>query len=196
MPTATVTATRRPTARERLFAEMEKLFAEDAGLGALVPYNGRPDMTGQAKDIQTAWARALIAAHGRDRAASVYTEYADRRQGTVTERVGSWDNLVLATSPIPRWRRDVHGFMCFGCTDSFATVTTPERDGYGLAPAVAVLTRRRTPAEPRGLAAMETDRSRPAALGVPHRGHRPAHLAVEMPSSLTPHAPARAVPRR
>jgi len=128
LPTATVTATRRPTARERLFAEMERLFADDAGLGALVPYNGRPDMSGQAKAVQTAWARALVAAHGRDRAASVYTEYADRRQGTVTERVGSWDNLVLATSPVPRWNRDVHGFMCFGCTDSFATVTTPERE--------------------------------------------------------------------
>lgn len=112
----------RQTARARLLTEMERLFANDAGLGALVPYNGRPDMTEKEKEVQMAWARALAAVHGYDRAASVYTEYASRRQNTVTATIGSWNNLVLATSPIPRWDRDIHGFLCFSCIDTFATV--------------------------------------------------------------------------
>jgi hypothetical protein len=120
------TAQRQQTARARLLAEMERLFTNDAGLGSLVPYNGRPDMSEEAKAVQMAWARALIAVHGYDRSASVYTEYAGRRQRTVTETVGSWDNLVLACSPIPRWDRDIHGFMCFCCVDTFATVVTAD----------------------------------------------------------------------
>ncbi|WP_017238185.1 hypothetical protein [Streptomyces sp. SS] len=116
----------RQTARARLLAEMERLFANDAGLGALVSYNGRPDMSAEAKELQMAWARALVAVHGHDRAASVYTEYASRRQNTITTTVGSWDNLVLATKPIPRWDRDIHGFLCFSCIDTFATVATDD----------------------------------------------------------------------
>ncbi|MFF0142651.1 hypothetical protein ACFYRN_40240 [Streptomyces sp. NPDC005227] len=112
----------RQTARARLLAEMERLFAADAGLGSLVPYNGRPDMSEEAKEVQMAWARALISVHGHDRSAAVYSQYAGQRQNTVTATVGSWGNLVLACSPIPRWDRDMHGFMCFSCIDTFATV--------------------------------------------------------------------------
>lgn len=112
----------RQTARARLLAEMERLFADDAGLGSLVPYNGRPDMSEEAKEVQMAWARALISVHGHDRAAAVYSQYAGQRQNTITATVGSWGNLVLACSPIPRWDRDIHGFMCFSCIDTFATV--------------------------------------------------------------------------
>ncbi|WP_030273011.1 hypothetical protein [Streptomyces sp. NRRL B-24484] len=111
-----------PSTRTRLLAEMERLFADDAGLGVLVKYNGRPDLTQQAKDLQRAWARALIAVHGRNRAASVYTEYARQRQHTVTEPVGSWDNLVLNTQPISYWTRDIHGFLCCGCGGPFSSV--------------------------------------------------------------------------
>ncbi|MFD8621702.1 hypothetical protein [Streptomyces sp. NPDC059513] len=118
----------RQTARARLLTELERLFADDAGLGSLVPHKGRPDMTEEAKTLQTAWARALIAVHGYDRAASVYTQYARRRQNTVTETVGSWGNLVLACSPIPRWDRDIHGFMCFSCADIFSTVVAADGD--------------------------------------------------------------------
>ncbi|WP_138896640.1 hypothetical protein [Streptomyces chryseus] len=118
------TAQKQQTARARLLAEMERLFADDAGLGVLVTYNGRPDLTEETKEVQMAWARALIAVHGYDRAASVYSEYASRRQNTITATVGSWGNLVLACSPIPRWDRDIHGFMCFSCIDTFATVVT------------------------------------------------------------------------
>ncbi|MFD8025436.1 hypothetical protein ACFV6G_34120 [Streptomyces lavendulae] len=116
------------TARARLLAEMERLFADDAGLGALVAYNGRPDMTEEAKEVQMAWARALVAVHGHDRAASVYAEYAGRRQDTVTATVGSWGNLVLACSPIPRWDRDRHGFLCFSCIDAFSTVVAADEE--------------------------------------------------------------------
>ncbi|MFF0430303.1 hypothetical protein ACFYUJ_38825 [Streptomyces sp. NPDC004520] len=118
----TTTVQRQQTARTRLLAEMERLFADDAGLGSLVRYNGRPDMSEKAKAMQMAWARALISVHGHDRAASVYAEYADRRQSTVTATTGSWGALVLACSPIPRWDRDRHGFLCFSCIDAFATV--------------------------------------------------------------------------
>jgi hypothetical protein len=116
------------TARARLLAEMERLFADDAGLGVLVPYNGRPDMTEEAKQVQLAWARALVAVHGHDRTASVYTEYAGRRQRTVTESIGSWDNLVLTGRPIPRWDRDIHGYLCFSCVDTFSTVIAADGD--------------------------------------------------------------------
>jgi len=110
------------TARARLLTEMERLFADDAGLGVLVPYNGRPDLSEETKQVQMAWVQALIAVHGPDRAASVYTTYADRRQSTVTATVGSWDNLVLTGRPIPEWDRDIHGFLCFCCADKLATV--------------------------------------------------------------------------
>lgn len=116
------------SARARLLAELERLFADDAGLGVLVPYNGRPDMTQGAKDVQMAWARALVAVHGYDRAASVYTEYAGRRQRTVTETIGAWANLVLTGRPIPRWDRDIHGFLCFSCVDTFSTVIAADGD--------------------------------------------------------------------
>ncbi|GLX41391.1 hypothetical protein Sros01_74640 [Streptomyces roseochromogenus] len=114
------------TARARLRTEMERLFASDSGLGVLVPYNGRPDMTEEAAVLQTAWADALVAVHGRDRAATVYAEYAGRRQDAVTATVGSWENLLLACSPIPRWTRDIHGFLCFSCIDAFATVVAAD----------------------------------------------------------------------
>ncbi|MEU5143708.1 hypothetical protein [Streptomyces sp. NPDC021139] len=120
------TVQRQQTARARLLTEMERLFTDDAGLGSLIAYSRRPDMSEEAKALQMAWARALIAVHGYDRSASVYTQYAGRRQGTVTETVGSWNNLVLACSPIPRWDRDIHGFMCFCCADTFATVVAAD----------------------------------------------------------------------
>ncbi len=116
-----LTATTQST-RKRLLAEMGRLFADDAGLGILVKYNGRPDLTQQAKDLQTAWACALIAVHGRDRAASVYTEYARERQHTVTEPIGSWNNLVLNTRPLIEWTRDRHGFICCCCGGPFSSV--------------------------------------------------------------------------
>ncbi|MFJ2833592.1 hypothetical protein ACIPC1_39645 [Streptomyces sp. NPDC087263] len=116
------------TARARLLSELERLFADDAGLGVLVPYNGRPDMTHEAKEVQRAWARALVAVHGYDRAASVYTEYVGHRQRSVTETIGAWDNLVLTGRPIPRWDRDIHGFLCFSCVDTFATVIAADGD--------------------------------------------------------------------
>lgn len=126
---STVSATlQRQTARARLLTEMERLFADDAGLGVLVTYNGRPDITEEAKQVQLAWARALVSVHGHDRAASVYTEYAGRRQRTVTESIGSWDNLVLTGRPIPRWDRDIHGFLCFSCVDTFSTVVAADDD--------------------------------------------------------------------
>ncbi|MFE7808516.1 hypothetical protein ACFU51_28365 [Streptomyces sp. NPDC057430] len=110
------------TARARLRTEMERLFADDAGMGVLVKYNGRPDLSDQAKETQTAWSRALVSAHGHDRAASVYTQYAGSRQTTVTEPIGSWNNLVLNTKPLGGWTRDIHGFLCCICGDAFTSV--------------------------------------------------------------------------
>ncbi|WP_202239972.1 hypothetical protein [Actinacidiphila reveromycinica] len=116
------------SARARLIAEMERLFAVDAGLGSLLGYNGRPDMTQEAKQVQRAWARALVAVHGHDRASSAYTQYASRRQNTVREGVGSWGNLVLGGSPVPRWDRDIHGFLCHCCVEAFSTVVAADGD--------------------------------------------------------------------
>ncbi|MEV6456541.1 MULTISPECIES: hypothetical protein [Streptomyces] len=124
------TTTRTQTARDRLHAELERLFADDAGLNVLVASQRGPDLSREAKDTQIAWARALISVHGQDRTASVYASYARRRQDTVTATVGSWSNLVLASSPIPRWSRDTHGFMCYRCIDVFATVV--DADGEPL----------------------------------------------------------------
>ncbi|MFJ5122305.1 hypothetical protein [Kitasatospora sp. NPDC088548] len=111
-----------PSTRKRLLAEMGRLFADDAGLGALAKYNGRPDLTEQAKTMQSAWSRALVAVHGRDRAASVYAEYAGDRQDAVTEPIGSWNNLVLNTKPLSYWTRDLHGFICCYCGGPFSSV--------------------------------------------------------------------------
>jgi hypothetical protein len=123
-----MTTTTKQSDRARLHAQMERLFAADSGLGALVTYNGRPDLSDQAKDIQTAWARALVAVHGHSRAAAVYTQYASRRQKTVTEPIGAWDNLVLNTKPIGHWSRDRHGFMCCICGDVFTSVVIDHCD--------------------------------------------------------------------
>ncbi|WP_331731416.1 hypothetical protein [Kitasatospora sp. NBC_01300] len=117
MPTVTTRS-----ARKRLLAEMGRLFADDAGLGVLVKYNGRPDLTRQDKEMQRAWSRALVAVHGRDRAAAVYAEYASDRQDAVTEPIGSWNNLVLNTKPLSYWTRDLHGFLCGCCGGPFSSV--------------------------------------------------------------------------
>jgi hypothetical protein len=108
--------------RPRLLAAMDRLFADDAGLGVLAKYRGRPDLSPQAKKLQTAWVRAMIAVHGRERAASVYTQYAMKRQKTVTEPIGSWDNLLLNTKPFKDWTRDTHGFTCVSCGGPFPSV--------------------------------------------------------------------------
>ncbi|WP_431776297.1 hypothetical protein [Streptomyces cucumeris] len=122
------TIQKQQTARARLLAEMERLFADDAGLGALVKYNGRPDLSDLAKELQTARARALISVHGHSRAADVYTQYARDRQKTVTEPIGSWNNLVLNTKPIGNWGRDRHGFLCCICGDAFTSVVIDRCD--------------------------------------------------------------------
>ncbi|HWU11561.1 MAG TPA: hypothetical protein VN520_35290 [Streptomyces sp.] len=114
-----------PGIRGRLLQQMDRLFANDRGLGVLVEYNGRPDMSERDKDLQLAWADALIALHGRNRAASIYSSYASKRRaaeaGTLAP-VGSWDNLVLGSTPIPRWQRDLHDFLCVVCGESFPSV--------------------------------------------------------------------------
>ncbi|MGW2416911.1 hypothetical protein ACWCV5_32755 [Streptomyces tubercidicus] len=121
-------ATKTQTARARLLAEMQRLFAADAGLGVLAAYNGRADLTEEAKDLQMAWARALIAMHGYDRAASVYTSYVTHRQASVTEPIGAWNQLVLNTKPIGGWGRDIHGFLCVYCGGAFASVVIDRCD--------------------------------------------------------------------
>ncbi|MFC9431522.1 hypothetical protein [Streptomyces sp. NPDC056987] len=116
------------TARARLLTQMGRLFADDSGLGALVPYNGRPDLPEDAKDLQTAWAHTLIAVHGHDRTASVYTEYVAKRQKTVTESIGAWDQLVLNIKPMGGWTRDIHGFLCVYCGGAFTSVVIDRHD--------------------------------------------------------------------
>jgi hypothetical protein len=123
-PAVPATVLKAQTSRARLRAQMERLFADDRGLGVLVAYNGRPDMTEQAKRMQDAWAVALIAVHG-SRTAGVYSEYAGRRQREVAKTappVGSWNNLVLEGKPLPTWNRDIHGFLCVNCGESFPSV--------------------------------------------------------------------------
>jgi hypothetical protein len=120
-----VPAPKAMSARARLRDQMARLFADDRGLGVLAEYNGRPDMSEQAKRIQMAWADALIAVHGIERAAGVYAQYASDRQREVAKTaapVGSWKNLVLSTSPIPAWDRDIHGFLCVECSETFPAV--------------------------------------------------------------------------
>ncbi|MFJ2628989.1 hypothetical protein ACIO6T_37945 [Streptomyces sp. NPDC087532] len=119
------TTSHRPGTRDRLLQQMDRLFADDRGLGVIVEYNGRPDMSERDKDLQMAWADALIALHGHNRTASVYSSYASKRRsagaGSLAP-VGSWDNLVLGTTPIPRWQRDLHDFLCVVCGESFPSV--------------------------------------------------------------------------
>jgi hypothetical protein len=127
MPTSTATA----TTRGRLLAQMQRLFADDRGLGVLVEYNGRPDMTDQDKALQTAWANTLISLHGLSRAATVYSWFArDRQQEVVNSglTVGSWDDLVLGAKPFTYWSRDLHDFLCCCCGDAFCQVVVDHYD--------------------------------------------------------------------
>jgi hypothetical protein len=119
------TTSHRPGTRDRLLQQMERLFADDRGLGVLVEYNGRPDMSQRDKDLQMAWADALLALNGHNRTAAVYSSYARKRRSAEAGSlapVGSWDNLVLGTTPIPRWQRDLHDFLCVVCGESFPSV--------------------------------------------------------------------------
>ena len=125
------TSTTTPTTRGRLLAQMQRLFADDRGLGVLVDYNGRPDMTEQDKALQRAWADVLISLHGRSRAATLYTSYArDRQQQVVNSglTVGSWDNLVLGAKPLTYWTRDLHDFLCCCCGEAFCQVIVDQYD--------------------------------------------------------------------
>lgn len=119
------TTTQQPGTRDKVLQQMDRLFADDRGLGVLVEFNGRPDMSEQDRDRQMAWADALIALHGLNRTASIYSSYANKRRAAEADSlapVGSWDNLVLGTSPIPRWQRDLHDFLCVVCGESFPSV--------------------------------------------------------------------------
>ncbi|MGW0335494.1 hypothetical protein ACWD0J_27090 [Streptomyces sp. NPDC003011] len=127
MPTSTTAQ----TTRGRLLAQMQRLFADDRGMGVLVDYNGRPDMSDQDKTLQRAWADTLISLHGRSRAARVYTWYARDRQQAVVDSgltVGSWDNLVLGAMTVTCWTRDLHDFLCVGCGKGFCQVVVDRYD--------------------------------------------------------------------
>ncbi|MFF4531521.1 hypothetical protein ACFY1P_19910 [Streptomyces sp. NPDC001407] len=119
------------SARSLLLRKMKTLFDDDRGLGVLVEYNGRPDMTDHEKTMQRAWTDALISLHGLSRAAGVYSAYAKDRQLEVARSglsVGSWDNLVLGTKPIGAWVRDEHDFMCAVCGGAFPSVLVHDFD--------------------------------------------------------------------
>ncbi|MEU1824252.1 hypothetical protein ABZ502_17715 [Streptomyces abikoensis] len=120
-------------ARKRLYAQMATLFSKDGGMGGLVEYNGRPDMTETDKTLQTQWARALIAVHGRERSAAVYSAYASARQreeADTADPVGSFDRMVLTTRPLgyEQAGRDIHGFMCVVCGAWFPTLLIDDFD--------------------------------------------------------------------
>ncbi|MGI5341866.1 hypothetical protein ACQEVS_32910 [Streptomyces sp. CA-181903] len=117
--------TQQVSARRRLLQQVKTLLDSDRGLGALVEFNGRPDLGDTEKAVQMAWSRALVALHGRDRAARVYSGYARDRQRDVARSgltLTSWDSLVLDTKPVGDWTRDIHGFLCVVCGGTFPSV--------------------------------------------------------------------------
>ncbi|WP_424892346.1 hypothetical protein [Streptomyces sp. XH2] len=129
-PVSTAALTFQP-ARSLLLRKMKDLFDDDRGLGVLVEYNGRPDMTDQEKTMQRAWVDALISLHGLSRAAGVYSSYAQDRQREVARSglsVGSWDDLVLGTKPVSAWVRDEHDFLCVVCCGAFPSVIVNDFD--------------------------------------------------------------------
>jgi hypothetical protein len=108
------------TARTRLDQQLADLFAADTGLGDLAAGSQRPGMTEQTKTRQTAWAKALVGLHGRERAAAAYAHYARSRQHDIVraaQTLTSWDDLVLGTGTLDPWPRDRHGFLCSSCND-------------------------------------------------------------------------------
>ncbi|GAB4590124.1 hypothetical protein [Nocardia sp. IFM 10818] len=113
-------ATTRPATRAQLLRQMRTLFADDPGLRVLVDAGGRREMSETRQAMQTAWVTALIALHGRDRAAAVYSEYARERrraEAATLSPIGSWDNLYLGFRALAPWDRDIHGFLCVICGD-------------------------------------------------------------------------------
>jgi hypothetical protein len=121
----TVSRTKPQGSSAGLLATMSRIFAGDGGLGELVEYNGRPDMADRDKALQLGWADALISLHGINRVARVYAEYARNRrwkEAKTLPPVGCWDNLVLGTTPVFRWERDLYGFLCVVCGTSFPSI--------------------------------------------------------------------------
>ncbi|GAA4931678.1 hypothetical protein HD597_012900 [Nonomuraea thailandensis] len=83
--------------------------------------------------LQVDQARMLKTMHGGDVVAWVYAAWLrDYHRAALpgVEPLTAWDDLCLAMAPIPRWNRDIHGFLCVGgCDDCFAQVA--ESDGFG-----------------------------------------------------------------
>ncbi|MET9777643.1 hypothetical protein ABZ023_25860 [Streptomyces sp. NPDC006367] len=77
------TTSHHPGTRDRLLQQTDRLFADDRGLGVLVEYHGRPDMSKRDEDLQLAWADVLIALHRiiGVGAAAVTTWLATRKAG-------------------------------------------------------------------------------------------------------------------
>lgn len=83
--------------------------------------------------LQCDQALMLKTMHGGDVVAWVYAAWLrDYHRAALpgVRPLTAWDDLCLAMAPIPRWNRDIHGFLCVGgCDDCFAQVA--ESDGFG-----------------------------------------------------------------
>lgn len=84
-------------------------------------------VTDRAKAVsrQIDQVRILQLLHGRDEVAAAYSDWLDdnlREQVKTAKPLRSWNEVHLDIAPIPRWRRDRHGFLCWvsaGCDESF-----------------------------------------------------------------------------
>ncbi|RZU46582.1 hypothetical protein EV385_6657 [Krasilnikovia cinnamomea] len=59
---------------------------------------------------------------GRDEVTEVYSSWLTdelAEQAKTATGLTSWSDVAMSTSPIPRWNRDRHGFLCVGCSEAF-----------------------------------------------------------------------------
>ncbi|WP_435111629.1 hypothetical protein [Nocardiopsis synnemataformans] len=107
--------------RKALRAELGRVLDSDPGANS----EQEPRLSAAEHDYWTAWARCLIAAHGTELAASVYSDYADERQRALAKThpgLTSWKQVKLSWSPVPAWSSDVHGYLCVVCGDAVPNV--------------------------------------------------------------------------
>ncbi|MFC7650420.1 hypothetical protein ACFQX6_66335 [Streptosporangium lutulentum] len=116
-PTAAATSAA-PTIRQQIRAYLNVVLAADTTQSA-------------AALLQVDRARMLKAVHGADLVAGVYAEWLREHQDAAlkdTAPLTSFDELSMACAPIPRWTRDMHGFLCVCCAENQAQVRTTDDD--------------------------------------------------------------------
>jgi hypothetical protein len=112
--------TRRPTRQAAIRDLLDRILTRPAPTNHQDRRAGTYDRA--AIQLQLKRAEILQLLYGRDEVAAGYHQWIEtsaRAQAATTDPITSWDELALDTTPLPRWRQDRHGFLCYCCGDHF-----------------------------------------------------------------------------